>query len=178
VSEFGFSIVTDAGRPLYAVQTFTGAGTPNGLADVETAKRLSDAEAVAKALEIFNKERRAVGRPALTENAKLTKALWSMLPRTKLEDFSLEQISKVTTALPPADRKEWQSLAILAAACGGCGAEPTDADVRAFVRQWLAKAGNKAIIINPASVHLGFALAASGEGKKVALAVLGRKQPK
>ena len=67
---------------------------------------------------------------------------------------------------------------MLAAACGGCGAEPTDADVRSFVKQWLDNPGNKTMLMKQASTQLGFALAASGKGKKVALAVLGQKRAK
>jgi uncharacterized protein YkwD len=179
IAQFGFSIVGEAGRPLYAVQTFTGPGVPSGLGADEQPRRLSDAEATAKALEILNKERKAAGRPAFVESPALTKAVRSLLPTpTKLDDFNLSQTGKVMEALPPAERKEWLSLATLAGACGGCGTEPTDVDVRSFVQQWLGNASNKAMVMNPASTDLAFALVASGQGKKVALAVLGRKQLK
>ena len=178
IAQFGFSVVTAAGQPLYAVQTFTGPGVPNGLRPNEQPKRLSESEVVAKALELLNKERKQAGRPALMESPALTKAVRSLLPQKKLETLSLEQTGRVMDALPSSDRKEWAHLAILAAACGGCGAEPTDIDVRTFVQQWLENGGNKAMVMNPGSTHLGFALVASGQGKKIALAVLGKKQQK
>ena len=179
ITQFGFSMVAQKGKPLYAVQTFTGPGAPSGLAGNESAKRLSEKEVTAKALEILNKERKQAGRPAFVESPALTKAVRSLLPATKkLDEFDLSQTGKVMDALPEAERKNWQALTTLAAACGGCGAEPTAADVRAFVQQWLSNSGNKTMVLNPASTHLGFALATSGQGKKVALAVIGRKPAK
>jgi uncharacterized protein YkwD len=178
ITEFGFSMVAEPGKPLYAVQNFSGPGLPNAGSGPEATRRLSDKEVIAKALEIFNKERKQAGKPAFVESPELTKAVRSLLPSKKLDEFSLSQTGKVMDALPAAERKTWQGLTTLAAACGGCGADPTAADVRAFIQQWLGNAGNKAMVMNPASTHLGFALAASGQGKKVALAVLGRKQPK
>jgi uncharacterized protein YkwD len=177
ITQFGFSIVAAPGKPLYAVQTFTGPGVPNGISGNQPAKRLSEAEVAKKALEILNKERKQAGRPAFTESPALTKAARSLLPQKNLDDFNLSRSGKLMDALPAGERQDWQSLSVLAAACGGCGAEPTDADVRAFVQQWLGNPGNKTMMMNPASTHLGFALAVSGEGKKVGLAVLGKKQP-
>jgi uncharacterized protein YkwD len=178
VTQFGFSMVSAPGKPLYAVQTFTGPGMPNGLQAGEQPKRLSDAELGAKALELLSKARKQAGRPGLTESPALTKAVRALLPKKGLQNFELSQLGKLSDALPSAERKDWQSLAVLAAACGGCGAEPTDVDVRAFVQQWMGDARNKGMILNAASTHLGFALAASGEGKKVGLLVLGKRQPK
>jgi uncharacterized protein YkwD len=178
ITQFGFSMVTQPGKPLYAVQTFSGPGVPNGSAGNEAAKPLSDKEVVAKALEVLNAERKKAGRPAFVESPALTKAVRSLLPAKKLDEFNLSQIGNVMDKLPESERKAWQSLTTLAAACGGCGAEPTAADVRGFVQQWLSSSGNKAMMLNATSTHLGFALAASGQGKKVALAVIGKKQPK
>jgi uncharacterized protein YkwD len=178
IIQFGFSMVTQPGKPLYAVQTFSGPGVSNGSAGNEAAKPLSEKEVVAKALEVLNAERKKAGRPAFVESAGLTKAVRSLLPAKKLDEFNLSQIGNVMDKLPESERKAWQSLTTLAAACGGCGAEPTAADVRGFVQQWLSSPGNKTMMLNAASTHLGFALAASGQGKKVALAVIGKKQPK
>jgi uncharacterized protein YkwD len=178
VSEFGFSMVAAPGKPLYAVQTFTGPGVPNGLQAGEQPKRLGDTQLTAKALELLNRTRKQAGRPAFAENPSLTKAVRALLPKKGLQNFELSQLGKLSDALPSAERERWQSLAILAGACGGCGAESTDIDVRAFLQQWMGDTRNEDMILNAASTHLGFALAASGEGKKVALLVLGKKQPK
>lgn len=178
VTEFGFSIVSEPGKPVYAVQNFAGPGIPNGVKPNEQVKRLSEKELAAKALELLNKERKQAKKPAMTENPVLSKAARSLLPKAKLEEFDLDKIDGLMNKLPEAERGTWQSLTVLAAACGGCGAEPTDADVRSFVSQWLANASNKTLVLNPEATHIGFALAASGLGKKVAIGVVGRKQAK
>jgi uncharacterized protein YkwD len=178
MTQFGFAIVAAPGRPVYAVQIFNGPGLPNGLGPNEQPKRLSDAEVVTKALELLNKERKQNGRPAFVESPALTKAARALLPQKSLENFSLAQINKIRDRLPAAERGGWQGLTTLAIACGGCGGEPTDIDVRSFVRQWLADPKNKERMLNPATTHLGFALAANGNGKKVALSVLGERQAK
>lgn len=178
ITEFGFSIVSKPGKPVYAVQNFAGPGVPNGLKPNEQAKRLSEQELAGKALELFNKERKQAKKPVLTENPGLSKAARALLPAGKLEAFDLDKIDGLMSKLPAAERQTWQSLTVLAAACGGCGAEPTDVDVRSFVSQWLGNASNKTLVLNPTATHIGFALVASGQGKKVAIGVIGRKQPK
>jgi uncharacterized protein YkwD len=139
ITQFGFSIVTQPGKRVYAVQTFTGPGV-SGMAG-EPGKKINEKESVAKALEVLNKERKQAGKPALAEGASLTKAVRSMLAKRKPDDFSLSQTGKLMDALPTAERGDWASLKILAYACGGCGSEPTDADVRFFMKEWLGNAG-------------------------------------
>lgn len=178
LTQFGFAIVAAPGRPVYAVQTFNGPGLPSGLGPNEQPKRLSDAEAAAKALELLNKERKQSGLPAFTPSPALSKAARGLLPAKSLDNFSMAQLDKIRDKLPAAERAEWQGLTTLAIACGGCGGEPTDVDVRSFVRQWLAEPKNKERMLNRDNTHLGFALAANGHGKKVALSVLGKKQDK
>jgi hypothetical protein len=103
--------------------------------------------------------------------------LRSMVPSGKVGGFSLSQTGKVMDALPEKDRDDWANLKILGFACGGCGIEPTDADVRLFVKEWMDKPGNKATLMDGDFTYMGFALVASGKGKKVALSVVGKKQP-
>jgi uncharacterized protein YkwD len=178
ITHFGFGIVTQAGKPVYAVQTFSGPGVSGMAGSGQPGKKISEKESVAKALELLNKDRKAAGVPALTEATALTKAAGSMMNRKKLDDFSLAQTGSLMDALPAAERDDWASLRVLAFACGGCGGEPTDTDVRFFVKEWLGNAKNKAMLMDGAYGHLGFVLAASGQGKKVALAVIGKKHPK
>jgi len=178
ITQFGFSIVTQAGKPVYAVQTFTGPGVSGIAGAGEPGKKISEKESVAKALELLNKERKEAGMPAFTEGVALTKAARSMLAQKKLDDFSLAQTGKLMDALPEDEREDWESLKILAFACGGCGGELTDSDVRFFVKEWLSNPRNKAMLLDGDFTHLGFALAASGQGKKVALGVIGKKQEK
>ena len=79
-------------------------------------------------------------------------------------------------ALPAEARTDWRSVAVLAAACGGCGAAPTAADVRSFVRQWLDDAGSRGRLTAPDATHLGFSVRANGEGWKAAAATLGARR--
>jgi uncharacterized protein YkwD len=178
ITQFGFSIVAQAGKPVYAVQTFTGPGVSGIAGAGEPGKKITEKESVAKALELLNKERKEAGKPALAEGASLTKAARSLMAKKKLDDFSLAQTGKLMDALPEAERDDWASLRIVAFACGGCGGEATDSDVRFFIKEWLGNASNKSMLLDGSYTHLGFALAASGQGKKVALAVIGKKQPK
>lgn len=177
VTHFGFSVVWAPGKPLYAVQTFAGPGIQRGVAGGAALKKLSAAEIVAKALALVNQERKQAGRPALVESASLTKAVRAILPaRNAVENFSIPELGKVKEALPAGERDDWTSLGMLASSCGGCGTDMTEADVRTFLRQWLDKGNNRDMVLNPRSTHLAFAIAASGQGKKVALAVVGRKE--
>ena len=48
-------------------------------------------------------------------------------------------------------------------------------DVRFFVKEWMDKPGNKATLMDGDFTYMGFALVASGKGKKVALSVVGKK---
>lgn len=178
ITQFGFSIVAQAGKPVYAVQTFTGPGVSGIAGAGEPGKKITEKEAVAKALELLNKERKEAGKPAFAEGASLSKAARSLMAKKKLDDFSLAQTGKLTDALPEAERDDWASLRIMAFACGGCGGEPTDSDVRFFIKEWLGKASNRSMLLDGAYTHFGFALGASGQGKKVALAVIGKQQPK
>jgi uncharacterized protein YkwD len=174
VSHFGYSILIDDKRGLYAVQVFSGPGMPSGLGPNEVAKRASDPELAAQALDILNRERKQARLPALAASPALTKAAKSLIPERRIEDFDLGESGKILDALSEDDRRDWQSVTVLAGSCGGCGGEPTGADVRAFTREWLNDARNKSLILNPAVTHLGFTLAASGQGRKVTLAVLGK----
>jgi Cysteine-rich secretory protein family len=178
ITECGFSLVGAPGKPMYAVRTFAGPGFGGGMAGT-LGKKVSEKEAVAVALELLDAERKKAGKPPLAESPALTKALRSMVPSGKVDGFSLSQTGKVMDALPEKDRDDWANQKILAFAfaCGGCGIEPTDADVRFFVRECMDKPGNKATLMDGDFAHMGFALVASGKGKKVALSLLGKKQP-
>ena len=77
-------------------------------------------------------------------------------------------------ALPEAERTRWRSLAVIGAACGGCGDAPTDADIRDFAQQWLQDQRHRATLLGGIT-HLGFAMAVDGEGRKIALTVLGNR---
>ena len=60
ITEFGFSLVGTPGKPMYAMQTFAGPGFGGGMAGT-LGKKVSEKEAVAKALELLNAERKKAG---------------------------------------------------------------------------------------------------------------------
>ena len=71
------------------------------------------------------------------------------------------------------DRSRWEEIVTIVGACGGCGPEPARSDVRAFVDDWTNQQVYRESLLGSGASHLGFALRANGEGKKVAVAVLG-----
>lgn len=57
--------------------------------------------------------------------------------------------------------------------CGGCGATAGAADVRYLTQAWLDDQSLRERILDPETTHLGFSVAASGDGSKTAVALLG-----
>ena len=168
---FGFGIVVDDKQGLYAVQTFAGPGKPRGLEAGETAEALSDDAQRAAALELINRARRQAGVPALEASEALADAARGMLPSRDSESLRLQ--GDIYEALPAGQRAAWRAVSVLAGACGGCGTEPTRADIRAFRKQWMDHPQQHEVLLDPKFTHLGFALQTNGRGKKAAVAVLG-----
>lgn len=175
ITHFGFGMVVDAEQQLYAVQTFAGPGRPRRLQPDETPAPLSADDQAQQVLHRFNQAREAAGGAPLEVSAALTEAARVILPDRRLEDFDLASKSNLLDTLPPAERGRWRSITVLSADCGACGVVPTAADVRFFAQQWLGDPSYNQILLNARITHIGFAIAANGEGMKVALAVLGRR---
>ncbi len=173
LTRFGYGIAVDARQGLYAVQTFAGPGVPRGLKKGETAPAIGPDKQAQAALAAVNRARKQAGVAPLTLSDGLTKAARATLPDKSLDAFDLHGKHELFGALPEAERLRWRSLGALAGACGGCGVEPTGADVRFFIEQWLGKPGSKQRLTSKRFDALGFALAVDGKGKKVALALLG-----
>jgi uncharacterized protein YkwD len=174
VSDFGFGIAVNAQRGLYAVQVFTGPGMPHDLQPGEQATPLTGEAQLQAALDQINRLRREAERSPLQASLVLSEAARNLLPDPSAESFAFGGRG-LYNALPADERTRWQSLNVLAAACGGCGDAPTAADIRDFTQQWLQDERHRATLLAPTTTHLGFAMAANGEGKKTALTVLGRR---
>ena len=58
-------------------------------------------------------------------------------------------------------------------ACGGCGLEPTDADIAYFIGSWFENAAFRETLLGQEFDSLGIALAADGQGRKVVLGLFG-----
>jgi uncharacterized protein YkwD len=169
IDSFGYGIVIDPQRGLYAVQTFAGAGAPRGT-EFEAGAASARDQAARAMLHIVNAARKQAGVPALTLSPALSSAAHNLLPDPKAEDFALHD--DLLHALPATARHDFFSLQTLAAACGGCGVKATAADVAWFGRDWLEGKYRK-VLLEERFRAFGFAIAADGEGKKVAVLVLG-----
>jgi uncharacterized protein YkwD len=171
LTHFGFGMVVDEQRMLYAVQTFAGPGLPRGLPRDEEPAPLSAEDQTLQALRLFNRAREQSGGVRLEVSAALMQAAHTILPDRDLKDFDLR--SRIDL-LPNSERQRWRSISVLASDCGGCGAVATAADVRYFAQQWLDDPSYKKDLLDARVTHVGFAIVTNGEGMKVALAVLGR----
>ena len=178
LDRFGFGIIVGQDQRLYAVQTFAGPGVPRGLQPGEEAQALSRDEQAALALQVVNQARMKAGLPALERSPPLGEAARELLPLPSAPAGSggLRLSGNILDAIPAGARSDWRSVGVVAASCGGCGTEPTAADLRSFVEQWLDDPQYRERLLAPDTTHLGFAMQANGEGRKVALATLGAKR--
>ena len=88
----------------------------------------------------------------------------------------MDRNMSVYELLPPDERRSWRSISVLAAACGGCGTTSTKTDAQYFAGQWLDNRQYRERLLNRELTHLGLAIAADGEGKTIAIAVLGQRR--
>lgn len=168
---FGFGIVAGEGGRILAVQTFAGPGVPRGLDPDEARTVLSPTEQAQRALRAVNREREREGLAALQASGDLDEAAASLLPEGDEMPFAG---SGGTIRLPPGvDARRWLSLRTAAGVCGGCGTEPTAADIRYFTDRWLEAGKYREMMLARDASHLGFAMRASGEGRKTAVAMVG-----
>jgi hypothetical protein len=72
-------------------------------------------------------------------------------------ESALHGTASLYSELARVQRRRWKSIAIIAAGCGGCGAEPAAGDVRFLVQQWLDTPEYRAMLLAPRFSHLGFA---------------------
>ena len=173
---FGFGMTADKNGRLYAVQTFAGPGTPQGTGAANGARPLSEEEQAETALQKINELRKSAGKPPLKLSAALSEAAHAIVPARSDESFKIQKINDIYEALPNGARKDWASLTLLSASCGGCGVKPVAADVAYFTGQWAGNDRYKAMLLKAEATHLGFAIAANGKGKKVSAGLLGKRR--
>ena len=176
LTQFGFGIAAGENGDVYAVQTFAGPGTPRGLEAGEQPAALTAEELSGRALRAVNKARRDAGAAPLEASAALREGAGTLLPDPGADTFNLTARGNLFDALPQAARAQWQAVSVVAGACGGCGKEPTAADVRSFTRDWLNNPQYRDTLLDPKFTDFGFALEADREGKKVALAIVGESR--
>lgn len=169
LSHFGLGIAAGEAEA-YFVQNFSGPGDPRGLGEGQRAEPLSPSAIAALAAELVN-DQRSEGS-GLSVSEPLVEAAYALIPED-LTGFSLEEIGNPAEAVANGGDAAWRRLAVVAGSCGGCGVEPTDADVRYFVNGWLQNQQYRDRLLNPEFGLLGFAIRADGEGRKIAIALLG-----
>lgn len=167
LAEYGFGLAENESGTRYSVQTFAGPGVPRGLEAGGTAKPIDDSAQTDLAVSLINERRSA---SSISAAPRLIEAARAVIPDAGLSDVSLEELNPLGEALP-ADAP-WRSFQMIVGSCGGCGAVPTDADVRSFISEWLGNDGYKAILEDPALSRLGMVIKADGDGRKIAVGIL------
>ncbi len=121
-------------------------------------------------VQALNARRKARSRAALEVSDELSTAAAGLLPASADERVTLAS-GGLASQLPSG----WGSAAALVGSCGGCGAEVMAADIDHFLDMWLQEPAYAERLLGEASTSAGFALRAYGDGRKVAVAVLGRQ---
>jgi len=175
LDHFGFGMAVDQGGALYAVQTFAGPGTSNG-GGAADAKPLTLQEQAELALAQVNERRKKAGRASLELSQALSEAALSILPDPDDERFSINGDSNAYDVLSDEERRNWSSLTLLSASCGGCGVGTLAADVKHFMQRWLERPEYGKMLLSEEASHMGFAMAANGKGRKIGLGVIGKRR--
>ena len=173
LATFGFGIVAGDGGPIFAVQTFAGPGAGRGDSPAAGAgpmpAPLGAGEAGKAFARALNAQRENRSRPSLEASERLSAEAAGLLPgpgeEVTLRGASVGEIEG-----------DWATVSTLAGSCGGCGAEVTASDVDDFLGMWLANPVYESRLLAEGLTSVGFALRAYGDGRKVAIAVLGERR--
>jgi uncharacterized protein YkwD len=136
----------------------------------------SPGEQTKVALSQINRARAGQDRSPLESDPALIDVAKSIMDSSDSKKLDIDQKVDPYRLLPGDQRRNWQSISFLAAACGGCGTQPTRADVRYFTQQWLDSSQHRPKLLATTLTHLGLALGANGDGKKVALLIVGHRR--
>jgi uncharacterized protein YkwD len=169
LSLYGFAIAEDKSGTRYAVQAFAGPGVPRGAGG--TPKPIASMQQTDLVVRLINDERRKRGLAPIAADRGLVGAAGKVIPAGRLADVSLDHLDLLRTALPAGS--PLRLFRMLAGSCGGCGDRATDADVRFFLGRWQGNARYRAILLDPRLIRLGMTIATNGQGRKIAVAVLG-----
>ncbi|MCT8267590.1 CAP domain-containing protein [Afifella sp. JA880] len=170
LTEYGFGLAENADGRRYAVQDFAGPGTPQTIAsdaNAGTTEPLTPEAQTELAAKLVNEARS--GGKSVSADKSLVATASEMMPET-LKGASLDDLRNLQTALP--EETSFRRFRVVAGSCSGCGTEATDADVRFFLEQWLKNDDYRAMLLNGDLTGIGLVIAADGEGKKMAVAVL------
>lgn len=167
LDRFGFSLAAEDGSA-FAVQMFAGPGTSPAAPAGEAGELATATDLGSEALDALNAARAEAGRSDLHPSETLNSAARAAAEEAVVEEGDL-QLPADLFGLLPEGAAGWAALSIAAEACGGCGAFPIEREAAYFMERLL-----------PAETasdftHVGFALAADRSGRKIAVAVYGRR---
>ena len=172
---FGFAMATGRDGRVYAVQTFAGPGSPLGRTRGHAVPLAADASATA-AVAALNAVRQEAGIALLVADPALSAAAQALATRGgRVAGLGAVSSAALVDALPARSRDRWRTLTLIGGECGGCGTDPTTADLAFFRDSWLQKPDYRSVMLDPSTTHMGFAIAADGAGRKLALAVLAQR---
>ena len=175
IDRFGYGLAVSGSGSLYAVQTFAGPGAQDIRAATTTGKPISAREQEKAALALINERRKSAGIRMLEVSAALTEAARAIAEPKMAGDLNLPKNEDIYDHLPQGEKPHWSSLSLLGGACGGCGTQPVEADIAYFIKQWLGRDRYAKMLLDADATHLGFAVVADGNGKKIALGLLGQR---
>lgn len=169
---FGFGI---AGKDseMFAVQTFAGPGTSPPLGPDQSAKPVAEDEQSRMMISLLNRARERQDLPPLSNNATLAETAENLLPEDSGRLLSANGDTDLSAALPDNAGRNWRTLQVVSAGCGGCGVEITDADLQHFRDQWLDNPQFASTLASDQFDQAGAAFLANGEGAKRAVVVFG-----
>ncbi|MBX2805304.1 MAG: CAP domain-containing protein [Hyphomicrobiales bacterium] len=173
LTEFGYGLVIGQGKMLYAVQTFSGPGTAQGDDIGADTKQLTPQEQLEVALAEINRSRKANGKVELRPSASLSQGAQNLLPGRNDSEFKVDSSGDIYEAVPAESQNDWAQLTVVIASCGGCGTEPVRPDAIYFTERWLGDDRYNEMLMQTDATHFGFAMAASGTGKKIGVGLLG-----
>ncbi|MAU97729.1 MAG: hypothetical protein CMP81_17905 [Fulvimarina sp.] len=165
---FGYGIAGADGR-VYGVQLFAGPGTSPSVGPDQAAAPIPPGERSAAMVRLLDQARE--GQPALAADDALAAAAADLLDQREAGGET-----RLFEALPSGERRNWRSLKVLTAGCGGCGTAITDADLHFFRDQWMQDPQFSAALTSERYGAVGAAFEADGEGGKQALVVLGERR--
>lgn len=162
LESFGFGIIGENGRQ-FAVQTFAGPGVPLALRPNEKPVELSPSEQVSAAADILSTERKREGLAPLETSEALNTVAQRLLPKDKFGEMIMKRPDDLFDLLPAGSEADWSTIEVMAGACGGCGVQPTRADIRYFIDQWLKDPRNRGTLFGSGVTHIGFSMLSTGE---------------
>lgn len=168
LDRFGFGIAAGRNGKLYAVETFAGPGSA-----AQGAEAISADQQVRRFADLLNRDRAKANARAVEISPRLIEAANHALALPLNPPGASDVIEDVRQFLGPG----WRVIATLVAVCGGCGTQPTDADIDTFYERWMNNPDHRSKLLNPEFRASGFAMRANGAGQKVAVALLSARDP-